>query len=68
MSRTRTLTIAYATQVWKHTATICPARSGSRRLTGVVASQEEEILELRRSKVETRQSVVSLRVHHSVLL
>ena len=60
-------TIADPAKIGQDTVGVCAARSGERWLAGIVSRQEEQILELRRSKVESREAVVSLCILVSLL-
>lgn len=55
-----TRTISDSSEVWKHTTGTTPARSRVWRVRWVIASEIEQVLELRRTKVEAGQTVVSL--------
>ena len=53
-------TIADPAKIGQDTVGISTARGGERWLAGIVSRQEEQVLKLRRPKVEPGEAVVSL--------
>ena len=53
-------TIADLAKIWQHTVRTRAARCSERGLAGVVPGEEEQVLELRRPKVEGREAIVAL--------